>query len=74
MREVVEAGFWEFVDRVAVRIDCRISIETPRRLQEKRRNWNATDYAKLIQKIEEGLEAKTYLKQTLRKSSTNSRR
>jgi endonuclease/exonuclease/phosphatase family metal-dependent hydrolase len=33
-------------------------IETPIRVQEKRRNWNATDYDKLTHKIEEGLQAR----------------
>ena len=32
-----------------------LDIETLIRLQEKRRKWHATDYAKLIQKIEERL-------------------
>lgn len=35
-----------------------LDIETPIREQEKRRNWNATDYEKLIQKIEEGLQVR----------------
>lgn len=35
-----------------------LDIETPIRIQEKRRNWNATDDAILIRKIEEGLQVK----------------
>lgn len=38
-----------------------IDIETPVRIQEKRRNWKATDYAKLIQKIEDGATSKRSL-------------
>lgn len=35
-----------------------LDIETPIRIQEKRRNGKATDNAKLIRKIEEGLQAR----------------
>ncbi|KAJ5144459.1 hypothetical protein N7526_001967 [Penicillium atrosanguineum] len=35
-----------------------LDIETPALIQQKRRNWNATDDKKLIQKIEEGLQAR----------------
>ncbi|KAJ5117510.1 zinc knuckle domain protein [Penicillium atrosanguineum] len=35
-----------------------LDIETPVLVQQKRRNWNATDDNKLIQKIEEDLKAK----------------
>ena len=39
-------------------IRTMLDIETPALVQQKRRNWNATDDKKLIQKIEEGLQAR----------------
>ena len=35
-----------------------LDTETPMTVQQKRRNWNATDSKKLVQKIEEGLQAR----------------
>ena len=39
-------------------IRTMLVIEPPELIQQKRRNWNATDDKKLIQKIEEGLQAR----------------
>jgi ribonuclease HI len=35
-----------------------LDIETPITVQQKRRNWNATDNKRLVQKIEDGLQAR----------------
>ena len=39
-------------------IRIMLDIESPEFIQQKRRNWNATDDKKLIQKIEQGLQAR----------------